>query len=152
MQTPSTQLKRLALPAIGVAAVQLLLVLMFSWPASRGAPHGVPIAVAGPPQASQAFTRGLSHARPGAFTVTVLPDGTAARSAVTAHRAYASVLLGRSGDTIYTAPAAGAAVAQELGTLLKAALQQGRPNETVAVTPLVPGPAMTRTVPACLWR
>jgi hypothetical protein len=125
---------------VGLSLVQLLLVLMFSWSASRAAPHGVPLAVAGPPPAAKAVAAGLEHASPGAFAVTVLPGGAAARSAVTDRRVYAAVSIQRGDSTVYTAAAAAPAVAAELGTALPAALKRAAPATAIKVIDLVPNP------------
>jgi hypothetical protein len=132
---------RIAAAAItGLALVQLLLVLMFSWSASRAAPHGVPLAVAGPPRAAGAVAAGLGRADPGAFAVTVLPGDAAARSAVTGRQVYAAVSIRPGASTVYTAAAAAPAVAAELGTALPAALKRAAPGTTVRVRDLVPNP------------
>ena len=95
-----------------IVAAQFLLVLMFSWSSSRAAPHGVPLAISGPPAAARGFANGLEQAQEGAFTLTVLSDDAAARAAVLDRQVYASVSLSARGATVYTASAASPAVAQ----------------------------------------
>jgi hypothetical protein len=136
--------RSVALPLVAVTVValaQVLLVLLFSWASSRTEPHDLPVVVAGPPQAATAVAQGLTQARPGAFDVSVLDDEAAAREAVTGRTAYAAIVLGPSGTTVYTASAASPVVAQLLGEALPAALQRAAPGTPVTVTDLVPAPA-----------
>jgi hypothetical protein len=123
-----------------VSVVQVLLVLMFAWSSSRAAPNGVPIAVAGPAQATAAIAHGLDASRPGAFDVSILDDDAAARTAVTDRQVYASLSLSGSGATLYTAAAASPAIAQLLSQALPAAFQQANPGAQLTVTDLVPNP------------
>lgn len=137
---PTSAGGRALVAVIAIAVVQLLLVLVFAWSSSRAAPHDVPIAVAGPPTATQALAQGLAQARPGAFDVQVVADDAAARSAVTGRTADAAVVVGPTGATVYTASAGSAALAQMLGQALPAAVRTGRPAATVTVTDLVSPP------------
>ena len=125
----------------GVAIVQVLLVLMFSWAASRSAPRGVPIGVAGPARAVSALAAGLAHGAPGAFAVTALSGDAAARHSVTGRAQYAAISLGPGSATVYLAGAAAPGLEQRLATLLPQALKHGAPGMHVTVTDLVPNPA-----------
>ncbi|HEY5183887.1 MAG TPA: hypothetical protein VIM19_03040 [Actinomycetes bacterium] len=132
---------RVALVAVAaIVGAQFLLVLVFSWSSSRQAPHALPIAVAGPPQAAQGLAQGLAHSEPGAFAVTVLPDDTAARGAVSNRRVYAAVSLMATGATLYTASAASPTVSQTLAQTVPAAVARALPSVTVTVIDLAPNP------------
>lgn len=142
-RTPGQPSSRVALAVCIIAAVQLLLVLLFAWSSSRSAPHDLPFAVAGPKPAVDSLVQGLEHAQPGTFTVTKLADDAAARAAVTDRKVYGALSLSKTGATLYTAAAASPAVAQALTQSIPAALKQALPQAavTVTVTELVPNPA-----------
>jgi len=123
-----------------IVAAQFLLVLMFSWSSSRAAPHGVPLAISGPPAAARGFANGLEQAQEGAFTLTVLSDDAAARAAVLDRQVYASVSLSARGATVYTASAASPAVAQIVTQALPASVLRDLPHATVSVIDLEPNP------------
>src|SRR6266511_1468306 len=53
--------------AIGVVALQALMVAVFAWPATKIEPRDLPVAVAGPAPAAQAFAGQLDRARPAAW-------------------------------------------------------------------------------------
>ena len=131
---------RVGVLAVAIAVVQVLLVMLFAWAASRQAPHELPIAVAGPPQQVAAVTAGIEHAKPGAFDLTVVADDAAARQAVTSRDAYGALVLGSAGVTLYTAPAASNTVAAALAQSIPAVVAQADPQAQVTVTPLVPNP------------
>lgn len=134
-----------ALAVVGAVSIaQVVLVLLFAWSASRAAPHHLPIAVAGPPQASGPVAHGIGAARPGAFDIKVLPDDGAARSAVTGRQVYAALSIGRTGATLYTASAASPTVAQLLSQAIPAAVRQASPGATVTITDLAPNPTDDR--------
>ncbi len=137
--------RRLAAPAlivvvVMVALLQLALMLVFAWSASRAAPSNLPMAIAGPPQAVTGVTSGIEANQPGAFDFTVVADDAAAQDAVTSRQSYGAVVLIQSGVTVYTAPAASSTVAQALATAIPAAVTQVNPAAEVVVTPLVPSP------------
>ncbi len=132
---------RVAVAVSLVVCLQVLLLLVFAWSASRSAPHALPIAAAGPTQQVQALVGGVAAQQPGAFDVTVVADDAAARSAVTSREVYGAIVLGQSGVTVYTASAASGAVAQALSQGIPAAVHAADPQVPVTVTDLVPSPA-----------
>lgn len=127
--------------ATAIALLQVLLVMLFAWPASRTAPHELPIALAGPPQQVAGIAASIQAARPGAFDVITVADDAAARDAVTSRDAYGALVLASTGATLYTAPAASTAVANALAQGIPAVVAQANPQAQVTVTPLVPNPA-----------
>ncbi|BCB91640.1 ABC transporter permease [Phytohabitans suffuscus] len=123
--------------AVGVVALQALLVPLFSAPAADLEPRDLPVVVAGPAPAAQGLAAQLESARPGAFEVTTLADAAAADGALRDREAYAAFVVGPDGLTLHTAPAAGPAVATLL-TQTSAQLNGGQPVRTVEVVPLDP--------------
>jgi len=123
-----------------IVVAQFLLVLMFAWSSSRAAPHDLPLAVSGPSAATQGLARGLQQSQPGAFTVMVLSDETAAREAVIDRQVYAAVSVSGAGATVYTASASSPALAQMLTQDLPAAIEHVLPHVAVTVTDLAPNP------------
>lgn len=138
--TPGQPSSRVALAVCIIAAVQLLLVLLFAWSSSRSAPHDLPFAVAGPKPAVDSLVQGLEHAQPGTFTVTKLADDAAARAAVINRKVYGALSLSTTGATLYTAAAASPAVAQALTQSIPPALKQALPQAAVTITELAPNP------------
>lgn len=132
---------RVAVAVSLVVCLQVLLLFVFAWSASRSAPHELPIAAAGPAAQVQALVGGVEKAQPGAFDVAVVPDDAAAQAAVTSREVYGAIVLGQSGVTVYTASAASGAVAQALSQGIPAAVHAADPQVPVTVTDLVPSPA-----------
>jgi hypothetical protein len=144
--------RRVAVVVLAIAVAQAVLALLFAWPAGRATPHGVPIAVAGPALMAEAGARSLEKSPPGGFTVTRLPDLTAARAAVMQRRVYGAVVIEDQGLRLLVASGASPAIAQQLVQALDAvqARAQGASLqvEDLAPTPgrdprgLVPGTAL----------
>jgi hypothetical protein len=138
---PETAGTRAVLAAVlAVTAVLVLLVTAFAWPASRLAPHHLPVAVAGDARAAGQVQGQLDHALgPGAFEVSAVPDRAAAVEAVTDRDVYGALVPRPTGLEVLTASAASPVVAQllgELGNRIGAAT-----HTTPAVTDVVPLPA-----------
>jgi hypothetical protein len=128
----SRTLARTGAIALGVVAVQALLMLWFAWPAQKTAPRDVPVVAVGPAPAVSALTTKLN----GAFTVTPAADATAADTAIRNRDAYAAFLIGPSGVTVHVASAASPALAQLLGQ----AVQQLGNGAAVPVVDVVASP------------
>lgn len=99
----------------GAALLQLVMIVAFSWPAARTAPHDVPIVVTGPQATAVAGL--LDRERPGAFDVRTAPDEAAARAAIADREAYGAIVTAPSGPKVLTASAASPLVAQQLGAM-----------------------------------
>jgi hypothetical protein len=121
--------------AVGVVALQALLVPLFSAPAAQIEPRDLPVVVAGPTPAADGFAGQLESARPGAFEITRVADAAAADEALRDRDAYAAFVVGPEGLVLHTAPAASPTVATLL-TQASAQLSGGRPVPTVEVVPL----------------
>jgi hypothetical protein len=130
--------KRPPVPAIiaVIIGVQALLMLWFAWPAQNAEPRDLPIVVAGPQQAADAFATQLRTTRPGAFEVTTVADAAAADGMLRDREAYGAFVLGPDGVQVHVATAASPAVATALGQLGTALGQAG--GRPVAVVEIVP--------------
>lgn len=128
-------------PLAIIAGVTLLLTLVltvFAWPAGSPKPRDLPIAVAGPQQATAAMSQQLSAAGEGAFAVLTVPDRDAAVAAVEDREAYAALVAGPQPELL-TAPAASPVVAQMLTSqLTESATAAG--GQAPTVTEVVPLP------------
>jgi hypothetical protein len=125
--------------ALGLVALQALVVLLFAWPNARLAPRDLPLVVTGPPAAVASVEDALAG---GSIDLSVVADEEAARAAVLDREAYGALVLDPAGTTVLTAAGASAAVAQQLQQLAAAAVE--RPGETpastgVAVVDVAPG-------------
>jgi hypothetical protein len=123
--------------AVGVVALQALLVPLFSAPAASLEPRDLPVIVAGPAPAADGLASQLESARPGAFEITRRADAAAADQALRDRDAYAAFVVGPDGLALHTAPAASPTVATLL-TQASAQLNGGQPVRTVEVVPLDP--------------
>ncbi|QFG27495.1 hypothetical protein F7P10_35250 [Actinomadura sp. WMMB 499] len=110
------------------------MIVAFTWPATRTAPHDVPIVVAGP--AAEATAERLERARPGAFDIEVRPGADEARAAITDREAYGAIVTTPAGPRVLTASAASPMVAQQLTALAESlsGAPRGAPVEDVVAT------------------
>ncbi|MFI0354670.1 hypothetical protein [Actinomadura sp. 9N407] len=124
----SSLTRRAAGVVLGAAVLQLLMIIAFSWPASRVAPNDVPIVTAGP-QAAAVAAR-LDRERPGAFEVTTVADEAAARRSLIDREAYGAIVSTPAGPQVLVASGASPVVAQQL-TQLGGQLAGGSPAGAV---------------------
>ncbi|MGY1607762.1 hypothetical protein [Geodermatophilus sp. SYSU D00700] len=128
-----------ATAAVAVVAVLLTVVLTaFAWPAVRSAPHDLPLAVAGPPAATEQVTAALDAAAPGAYDVRPLDGEPAARAAIEDREVYGAVVVDAGGPRLLVASAASPTVANSLrqvATGLGAATGTPVPVEDVVPAP-----------------
>src|SRR5512139_2295066 len=89
--------------ALGIVAVQALLIPLFAAPATHLEPRDLPVVVAVEPGQPPAFAQQLSGALPGAFEITTVPDVAAADQALRDRSAYAAFIVGRDGVSLHTA-------------------------------------------------
>jgi hypothetical protein len=123
----------------GIATLQAIMLLAFAWPATNSGPRELPIAVAGPDQATEPLQQALSAA-PGAdddtpaFDVVVVADEAAAREAILDRDVYGAIVASPEGGQLLVASGAGPAVAQ----LLRSAAASAVPGDvTLDVTDVV---------------
>lgn len=120
-----------------LALLQAVLIIAFAWAPTRGAPHDLPLAVAGPPPAVAQVTERLAGERPGAFAVTGLPDEAAAVAAIEDREVYGAIVVTAQGPKVLVASAAGPAVSQLLTEI--AGRLSGQPAAAAPVTDVVAG-------------
>jgi hypothetical protein len=123
-------MKRAAILVGLVVVAQALLIPLFAAPAANMAPRDLPIAVAGPTQATAAITAKL-QAQPDAFKITQVADATAADQLIKDREVYGAFVVTPTGAEVHTAPAASPLVASLLGA---AAAENGA--KVVTVVPL----------------
>ncbi|GAA3705779.1 hypothetical protein [Gordonia hankookensis] len=98
---------------VGIAILLTLMVIAFALPASRSAPHDVPIGVVAPAAQAAHFEQGADG-----FAVTAYPDQAAATDAILDREIYGAVVFGANGpETVVVSSAASPAVATLLGTV-----------------------------------
>ena len=117
--------------ALVVVGVQALLVPLFAGPAAHIGPRDLPIAVAGPPPATQQLAARLAAERPGAFEVTQVADAAALDAAIRDRDVYGGILVTPAGAQVHLASAASPTVA---GLLSQAAA--GLQAQVVDVVPV----------------
>ncbi|GAA5012971.1 ABC transporter permease [Actinopolymorpha pittospori] len=99
--------RRLWAATLFAPALVAVVLTMFAWPASRLAPHDLPIGVAGPAAVATGVAQSLTEAAgPDAFDVHRYADEAAAREAIRDREVYGAVVAGPGGVTLLTASAA----------------------------------------------
>lgn len=133
-------LRGIAVPALAVAVLQVVVTLLFAWPAAGSAMHGLPFAVAGPDAVAEAASRSLSATPPGALHVVRIADGGAARKAVLDRQVYGALVIENDGLRLLVASGASPVVAQ---SLLQAVdrIQAQAQGTYLEVEDLAPNPA-----------
>jgi hypothetical protein len=108
--------KAIALVLALTGGLSLILALFVSVAVNSG-PHGVRIAVAGPPPAVTQIQAGMGQlAGADAFEVNFVSDEAAARSALEDRTADGAIVVGQNGPVVYTASAGSPVIAQALST------------------------------------
>ncbi|MCV7171548.1 ABC transporter permease [Mycobacterium manitobense] len=133
-----------ALRATGILAVLTVVLatiaIAFALPATKSAPHDVPIGIAGPQAANGQFAERLDRQAPGAFAVTYFPGETALRDAILHRDVYGGIAIGPDGPRLLIATGAGPAVAQMLTQLGNGLAQErGAPIPTEDLAPPTAG-------------
>jgi hypothetical protein len=122
---------------VALCAAIAVVALAFALPATRSAPHDVPIGIAGPQAADGQLADLLDQRAPGAFAVTYYPGESALREAIADRHVYGGFAIGPAGPKLLIASGASPAVAQlitQIGTGM--AQQTGRPPALEDVAPL----------------
>ncbi|QKT07187.1 ABC transporter permease [Gordonia sp. X0973] len=122
---------------VGAAIAIPLILLMFIGPASRGAPHDLPIGVVGPPAAADQVGQALAQRQPGAFEVRSYASQAELENAARHREVYGGFVLGPAPTTVI-ASGAGPAPAQlltQIGTQIAA--RPGAPGTTAAAPRVV---------------
>ncbi|BFO19554.1 membrane protein [Streptomyces sp. KM77-8] len=118
-----------------IPAVVALALWAFAWPASRTAPHDLPLGLAGPAAATAPLERELAHQK-GAFDLHHYADEAAAREAIEDREVYGAIVATERGPKLLTASAASPVVAQLLRqAVTEQASASGREATVVDVVP-----------------
>lgn len=124
---------------LAITALLAVVTVAFALPATRSAPHDVPIGAAGPQSAGGRIADVLEQKAPGAFDVTFYPGEEALRDAIRRGDVYGGIALpGSPGDqpAMLIATQAGPAVAQVLTQLgAEISRQTGMPLTTEDLAP-----------------
>ena len=117
-----------AIRATGIVAVLTvalaLVAIAFALPASRTAPHAVPIGAAGPQSASGQVAATLEKQAPGAFAITYYPGEAALRDAIRNRDVYGGISFSPDGRRLLIATGASPIVAQMLTQIGNGIAQQ----------------------------
>jgi hypothetical protein len=120
-----------------VAAIVTLVLLAFGIPAVKGAPHDLPLGVAGPSAGAAQVTQALTSREPGAFEVTTYGTAAELTQAIRDREVYGGIVVTPAGPQVLTASAASPVVAQSLSAMgTQLAAQQGTQPQVTDVVPL----------------
>ncbi|MEV5413132.1 hypothetical protein AB0K60_30380 [Thermopolyspora sp. NPDC052614] len=99
---------------VGATVLVIVMLCAFALPAVNGGPHGVPLGVAGPPQATAAIQTRLPA---DAWDVRVYPDPQSLQNAIKQREVLGGLAVGADGVTVYTAGAGGQQVTAAITAL-----------------------------------
>lgn len=99
--------RRLLTVLVGVPALLIVMLLCFLTPSLNAGAKDLPLAIAGPPQATNRITSALEAKAPGSFETTAYEQPDQARQAVKDRRAVGAIAVGANGITVMTASGAG---------------------------------------------
>lgn len=106
--------RRLLTVLVGVPALLIVMLLCFLTPSLNSGAKDLPLAIAGPPQATNRITSALEAKAPGSFETTTYEQPDQARQAVKDRRAVGAIAVGANGITVMTASGAGTPYVQLL--------------------------------------
>jgi hypothetical protein len=130
--------------AVGVIAIQFIMVATYAWSAASTAPRNVPVAVAGPARAVALVTGELETARPGAFKLLPAVTTAQARQDILSRQTYGAILVSGPGRIdVLVASGGSPAVANVLTAM--AAKMDGISTRPANVTDIVPTAAADPT-------
>ncbi|HEX6528104.1 MAG TPA: hypothetical protein VF070_49980 [Streptosporangiaceae bacterium] len=130
--------------AVGVIAIQFIMVTAYAWSATSTAPRNVPVAIAGPARAVALVTGELDTAKPGAFKLLPASTMAQARQDITSRQAYGAILVSGPGRiNVLVASGGSPAVTSVLTTM--AATMDGVSTRPANVTDIVPTTASDQT-------
>jgi hypothetical protein len=123
--------------AVGVIAIQFIIVTTYAWSATSTAPRNVPVAIAGPARAVALVTGELETAKPGAFRLLPASTTAQARRDITSRQTYGAILVSGPGRIdVLVASGGSPAVASVLTAM--AAKMDGISTRPANVTDIVP--------------
>ena len=106
--------RRLLTVLVGVPALLIVMLLCFLTPSLNSGAKDLPLAIAGPPQATNRITSALGAKAPGSFETTTYEQPDQARQAVKDRKAVGAIAVGTHGITVMTASGAGTPYVQLL--------------------------------------
>lgn len=106
--------RRLLTVLVGVPALLIVMLLCFLTPSLNSGAKDLPLAIAGPPQATNRITSALEARAPGSFETTTYEQPDQARQAVKDRQAVGAIAVGANGITVMTASGAGTPYVQLL--------------------------------------
>lgn len=106
--------RRLLTVLVGVPALLIVMLLYFLTPSLNSGAKDLPLAIAGPPQATNRITSALEAKAPGSFETTTYEQPDQARQAVKDRQAVGAIAVGANGITVMTASGAGTPYVQLL--------------------------------------
>lgn len=106
--------RRLLTVLVGVPALLIIMLLCFLTPSLNSGAKDLPLAVAGPPQATNRITSALEAKAPGSFETTTYEQPDQAGQAVKDRQAVGAIAVGANGITVMTASGAGTPYVQLL--------------------------------------
>lgn len=122
---------------VSLTVILAVMFIAFALPATKSAPHDVPLGVAGPGASAAQIEEQLARTAPGGFLVTNYGNEAALREAITRRDVYGGVTVTPQGPTVLIASGGSPMIAQSLSQL-GAALSQhsGAPVRTEDLAPL----------------
>ncbi|MGV0836278.1 ABC transporter permease [Mycolicibacterium thermoresistibile] len=99
---------------VALTAAIAIIAIAFALPASRSAPHDVPIGVAAPAPIAEQISARLAEQAPGAFDIRTFDNDAALRAAIRDRQVYGGLMLGAGAPTLLIATGGSPAVAQLL--------------------------------------
>lgn len=116
-QEPERPGLRLLAVLAGVPAVLIIMLLCFLTPSLNSGAENLPLAIGGPPRATEQIASTLDARSPGSFETTTYAEPDQARQAVENRDAIGAITVGADGVTIITASGAGTPYAQLLTSI-----------------------------------
>lgn len=108
--------------------VQFVLLCIFVWPATRSAPHRVPLAFAGQPRVIAGLGERISSDPLHAFRVVPAANRAAATKLVMQRKTYGAVIIDLEGATLEIASGASPTIASALQNVLAPAIRNSLPS------------------------
>lgn len=136
-QEPERPGLRLLAVLAGVPAVLIIMLLCFLTPSLNSGAENLPLAIGGPPRATEQIASTLDARSPGSFETTTYAEPDQARQAVENRDAIGAITVGADGVTIITASGAGTPYAQlltSIGAGLEAAGQHVTYDDAAPMT------------------
>jgi len=130
--------------AVGVIAIQFIMVTTYSWSATSIAPRNLPVAIAGPARAVALVTGELDTAKPGAFRLIPVGSAAEARQDIISRQTYGAILVSGPGRIDVLVASGGSPAVASVLTAMTAKMD-GVSTRPANVTDIVPTSAADQT-------